>query len=193
MIIKRGDLLLADFNPVKGSEQGKTRPCVVIQNNVGNAYSNTTIVVPVTSKISEKFYPTDVFATAEDLNLKSDGTINCSQIATVSVKDRIIKKLGSLKPSTMKKVDDKDYGTVVHMYNFQKKEYCRQLVEVKIRQAITSGDLYVFVPWGETEFGTPISKKFSIKWHEDEEKYYFIDKSGDFILHSYCFTNINFI
>ena len=101
--------------------------------------------------------------------------------------------LGGILRATMKKVDDKDYGTVVHMYNFQKKEYCRQLVEVKIRQAITSGDLYVFVPWGETEFGTPISKKFSIKWHEDEEKYYFIDKSGDFILHSYCFTNINFI
>jgi hypothetical protein len=90
--------------------------------------------------------------------------------------------LGGILRATMKKIDDKDYGTVVHMYNFQKKEYCRQLVEVKIRQAITSGDLYVFVPWGETEFGTPISKKFSIKWHEDEEKYYFIDKKGDFYL-----------
>lgn len=106
MIIKRGDLLLGDFNPVKGSEQGKTRPCVVVQNDVGNKYSNTTIVVPVTRKIPERFYPTDVFATATELNLKIGGTINCSQIATVSVKDRIIKKLGSLKPSTMKKVDE---------------------------------------------------------------------------------------
>lgn len=87
--------------------------------------------------------------------------------------------LGGLLRANMKKIDDKDYGTVVNMYNFQKKEYCRQLVEVKIRQAITSNDLYVFVPWGETEFGTPISKKFAIKWHNDEGKYYFIDKSGE--------------
>lgn len=90
--------------------------------------------------------------------------------------------LGGIMRANMKKIDNKDYGTVVNMYNFQKKEYCRQLVEVKIRKSNNSGDLYVFVPWGETEFGTPISKKFAIKWHEDEEKYYFIDKSGAFFL-----------
>ncbi len=87
--------------------------------------------------------------------------------------------LGGILRANMKKIDNKDYGTVVNMYNFQKKEYCRQLVEVKIRQAIISGDLYVFVPWGETLFGPPITKKFVIKWHEDEEKYYFIDKEGE--------------
>lgn len=90
--------------------------------------------------------------------------------------------LSGLLRANMKKIDNKDYGTVVLIYDFLKKEYFRQLVEVKIRKSNSSGDLYVFVPWGETEFGTPITKKFAIKWHEDEEKYYFIDKNGDFYL-----------
>ena len=106
MTIKRGDILLVDFDPVKGSEQGKTRPCVVIQNDIGNLYSNTTIVVPITSKIPEKQYPTDVIATAKELGLQKEGSINCAQIATVSIEHRVIKKLSFLKPATMKKVDE---------------------------------------------------------------------------------------
>ncbi len=106
MIIKRGDILLANFEPIKGSEQGKTRPCIAVQNDIGNVFSSTTIVVPITSKIPEKQYPTDVFATAKELNLTKDGTINCSQIATVSIQHRVIKKIGSLRPETMRKVDE---------------------------------------------------------------------------------------
>ncbi|MEW6295287.1 MAG: type II toxin-antitoxin system PemK/MazF family toxin [Candidatus Diapherotrites archaeon] len=106
MIIKRGDILLVDFNPVKGSEQGKIRPAVVVQNDVGNIYAGTTIVVPITSSKPEKIYPTDVFASAEELGLKKEWSINCSQIATVSIKHRVIKKLGSLNPETRNKVNE---------------------------------------------------------------------------------------
>ena len=105
MDIKKGDILLVDFNPVKGSEQGKIRPAVVVQNDVGNKYSSTTIVVPITSKIPEKQYPTDVFV-AKQPGLTKPGTINCAQIATISVKHRAIKKLGNLKPETMKKINE---------------------------------------------------------------------------------------
>ena len=97
---------MANFEPVKGSEQGKVRPCVVIQNDIGNTFSNTTIVAPITSKVPEKDYPTDVFATAKELCLEKEGSINCSQIATVSIRHRVIKKLGSLKPETMRRVDE---------------------------------------------------------------------------------------
>ncbi|MFH1544967.1 MAG: type II toxin-antitoxin system PemK/MazF family toxin [archaeon] len=106
MNIKRGDTILVDFNPAMGSEQGKIRPAVVVQNNIGNQYSSTTIVVPITSRIREKAYPTDVFIKAEDTGLQRDGTINCSQIATVSIEHRVIKKIGAIKPSTMRKVDE---------------------------------------------------------------------------------------
>ena len=49
MKIKRGDLFYADLSPVVGSEQGGVRPVIVVQNNVGNKYSPTIIVAPVTS------------------------------------------------------------------------------------------------------------------------------------------------
>jgi len=106
MNIQRGDILLVDFNPVKGSELGKIRPAVVVQNNVGNKYSSTTIVVPLTSKVREKNYPTDVFVTAEETSLQKEGTINCAQITTIAIEHRVIKKLGTIKQTALRKLDD---------------------------------------------------------------------------------------
>ena len=50
MEIKRGDIVLAGLEPVKGSEQGGVRPVLVIQNDGGNKFSPTTIIAPITSK-----------------------------------------------------------------------------------------------------------------------------------------------
>ncbi|MFO8109724.1 MAG: type II toxin-antitoxin system PemK/MazF family toxin [Thermoplasmata archaeon] len=49
MEVKRGDIVLVYLDPTKGSEQGKTRPALVIQNDIGNKYSLTTIVAPLMS------------------------------------------------------------------------------------------------------------------------------------------------
>ncbi len=57
--MKKGEIYYANLDPVKGSEQGGTRPVVIIQNNVGNRYSPTTIVAPITSKILN--LPTHVY------------------------------------------------------------------------------------------------------------------------------------
>lgn len=88
MQILRGDKVLVSLDPVMGSEQGKTRPCVVVQNDIGNTYSPTSIIVPITSNIS-KLYPTDVLI---DNNFRVD----CAQIRTID-KSRIIKKLGKIR------------------------------------------------------------------------------------------------
>lgn len=45
--VRRGCIYWVDFEPVRGSEQGKTRPALVIQNNLGNLTSHTTIVQPL--------------------------------------------------------------------------------------------------------------------------------------------------
>ena len=57
--IQRGDIYYCDFYPVIGSEQNGCRPAIVIQNNVGNLHSPTTIVAPITSK-PKKRMPTHV-------------------------------------------------------------------------------------------------------------------------------------
>ncbi|MCL6613653.1 MAG: type II toxin-antitoxin system PemK/MazF family toxin, partial [Firmicutes bacterium] len=60
MSVLRGDVFFADLNPVVGSEQGGLRPVLVIQNDVGNLYSPTTIVAAITSRIKRAKLPTHV-------------------------------------------------------------------------------------------------------------------------------------
>lgn len=104
MDLKRGDILIVNFEPVKGSEQGRIRPAVVIQNDMLNKYSPLTIVAPVTSKVYEKEYPTNVFIRMEDSGLNVDSTILLNQIRTID-KRRIMKKISSLSLFLMSKVD----------------------------------------------------------------------------------------
>ena len=105
MNIKRGDVILTDLEPIKGSEQGKTRPCLVIQNDLGNMASPTTIVAAITSK-TEREYPFTVFVQKGEGNIPNDSLILCNHLRTISKEHRIIKKSGALEETTMKKVDD---------------------------------------------------------------------------------------
>ena len=105
MNLKRGDVVLANLEPAYGSEQGKIRPCIIIQNDIANKYSPTTIIIPTTTAISDKEYPTEVKIMPEDSNLKEISIALCNQIRTISIEDRIFKKLGELKPGTMKRID----------------------------------------------------------------------------------------
>jgi len=104
MKLLRGDIVLVNLEPVAGSEQGRTRPAVVIQNNISNIYSPTTIVAPITSRVYEKEYPTNVVLSNDDSKLDKDSTILLNQIRTID-KKRIAKKLGFLNEFLMKKID----------------------------------------------------------------------------------------
>ena len=104
LTISRGDIVLVDLQTGKGSEQGGMRPAVVIQNDVSNKYSSTTIVAPLTSKFYMKEYPTNVEVTAEESGLHVDSTILLNQIRTID-KSRIIKKISCLSSEVMSKVD----------------------------------------------------------------------------------------
>ncbi len=100
----RGEIVVADLEPVEGSEQGGIRPVLIIQNDTLNKHAPTTIIAPLTSKIYTKEYPTNVIIRREDSGLKSDSTILLNQIRTID-KKRIIKKIRSLDNFTMNKVD----------------------------------------------------------------------------------------
>ena len=102
--IRRGEIFLTNLEPVKGSEQGGIRPVLIIQNDIGNQYSTTIIVAPITSRIFEKEFPTNVFVSKKDSKLDKDSTILLNQIRTID-KRRIIKRIGVLDSFTMNKVD----------------------------------------------------------------------------------------
>ena len=104
MKIKRGEIFLAILEPVKGSEQGGIRPVLVIQNDTSNQYSPTTIIAPITSKIYEKDYHTNVFIKKEESKLDKDSTILLNQIRTID-KSRIKKYISNLNYLIMNKVD----------------------------------------------------------------------------------------
>lgn len=103
--LKRGDIVYIDLDPIRGSETGKKRPCVVIQNDVGNKYSPTTIIAVVTSqKGLAKEYPTDVWINKGEGGLHFASIVLCDQIRTID-RRRIIKKIGRLDASLMKEIN----------------------------------------------------------------------------------------
>ena len=104
MIVKRGDLFFANLNPVIGSEQGGLRPVVVIQNDIGNTYSPTTIVAAITSQIKRAKLPTHVEIKKDKSHLDRDSVILCEQLRTID-KKRLSEKIGQLDSATMSKIN----------------------------------------------------------------------------------------
>lgn len=95
--IKQFDVVLVDFGDnVIGSEQGGVRNAVVIQNDVGNRFSPTTIVIPFTTRIKNVLQPTHSFFKAnEEKGLAYDSMLLGECLRQIS-EDRIIKPLGKL-------------------------------------------------------------------------------------------------
>ncbi|MFW6140904.1 MAG: type II toxin-antitoxin system PemK/MazF family toxin [Acidobacteriota bacterium] len=103
--LKRGDVVIVDLEPIRGSETGKTRPCVVIQNDIGNKYSPVTIVAVITSqKEISKQYPTDVWISKKEGGLNKNSIVQCDQIRTIT-KERIKTNLGHFDLTIMKDVN----------------------------------------------------------------------------------------
>lgn len=102
--LRRGDIVIVNLQPRVGSEQGEIRPAIIVQNDISNRYSPTTIVVPITSKKQTKAYITNVPILAGESKLKKDSLILCNQIRTID-KFRIKRKISSLNKETMRKVE----------------------------------------------------------------------------------------
>ena len=105
IVVHRGDITLVNLDPVIGSEQGKTRPALIIQNNIGNEYSPTTIVASITSKIFSRQFPTNIEIDKTNSPLREKSTILLNQIRAID-KSRIIKIYGKLSSKKLKEVDE---------------------------------------------------------------------------------------
>lgn len=102
-IIKRGDIFYADLSPVIGSEQGGVRPVVVIQNDVGNKYSPTTIVAAITSQLNKAKLPTHVSVDSKGVPLPKNSVILLEQIRTID-KKRLREKIGKFNDDVMEEI-----------------------------------------------------------------------------------------
>lgn len=102
--VKRGDVFYADLNPVVGSEQGGVRPVLVVQNDIGNRHSPTTIVTAVTSRIKRAKLPTHVELPASQGFLAFDSVVLLEQLRTID-KARLLQHICTLDSDTMRRVD----------------------------------------------------------------------------------------
>jgi mRNA interferase MazF len=101
---RRGDICLVSFDPAVGAEIQKTRPALVIQNDISNQYSPITIVAAITSKFDVPPCPTDVVMEPGDSGLSQRSAVVLNQIRSVD-RQRLIKRIGKASPEVMRRVD----------------------------------------------------------------------------------------
>ncbi len=100
--MRRGDIYFVSLDPVVGSETGKTRPAIVVQNDLANRSSPTVTVVPVTSQVG-RVYPFQVRIPAGEGGLEHEGKAQCEQIRTVS-RQRLKRQLGQLTQKRLEEI-----------------------------------------------------------------------------------------
>ncbi|MFA9517312.1 type II toxin-antitoxin system PemK/MazF family toxin [Halopenitus sp. H-Gu1] len=90
--VRRGDVVIVRFDPVEGHEMKKTRPAVVVQNDIGNRNSSATIVAPVTGTYRE--YPFEVFIEANGSPIEKDSSIHLDGATMADVDEALKLSLG---------------------------------------------------------------------------------------------------
>ena len=103
--VKRGDIFYADLSPVVGSEQGGTRPVLIVQNDTGNRHSPTVIAAAITSQTGKARLPTHINIPGGSVGLSKDSVILLEQIRTID-KRRLREHMGHLDEKQMHQVDD---------------------------------------------------------------------------------------
>jgi mRNA interferase MazF len=101
---RRGDVFFVNFDPTIGAEIKKTRPALILQNDVANRWSPITIVAAITSRFEEPLYPTEVILRVPEGGLEVDGVVLLNQIRSID-KRRLIRRLGAVKAERMREVE----------------------------------------------------------------------------------------
>jgi mRNA interferase MazF len=101
---RRGEVDLVAFDPTLGAEIRKTRPALILQNDIANRASPITIVAALTTKFDQELYPTEVLVRAPEGGLDADSVVLLNQIRSVN-RRRLAQRLGRLTPQTMRFVD----------------------------------------------------------------------------------------
>ena len=101
---KRGEIWIMSFDPTVGAEIKKTRPSLIVQNDIGNERSPLTIVLPLTSNLKRQNLINLVIHSPEG-GLEIDSVVLTNQVRAID-KQRLVKRLGKLRPETMERVDE---------------------------------------------------------------------------------------
>ena len=104
MTVLRGDVWLAELNPVRGSEQAGTRPILVMQTDAINRFTTTILAVPFTTNLRRASLPSCVRVAAGEGGLSSESVALCHQLRVLD-KTRLTKKLGEVSSVILEKIE----------------------------------------------------------------------------------------
>jgi mRNA interferase MazF len=104
MKVERGDVFLADLNPIRGSEQAGIRPVLIFQHNRVNKASRTVITIPFTTNLNRAVLPTCAQVAQEEGGLTQESVALCHQLRVLD-KTRLTRKLGTVSDDTMTAVE----------------------------------------------------------------------------------------
>lgn len=101
---ERGEIYLVCLDPTVGSETNKTRPALIISNDINNKVADTVTVIPITSSVG-KSYPFEIFLPCEESGLSKSSKAKCNQVRTID-KKRLIKSIGNISPEKLKEIEE---------------------------------------------------------------------------------------
>ena len=103
-LLDRGTICWVKLDPIQGSEIGKTRPALIISNDINNELADTITVIPITTSTIKKIYPFEVGIPKGTGNLKEDSRARANQIRTID-KKRVISIIGHLPDDLIRQVE----------------------------------------------------------------------------------------
>jgi mRNA interferase MazF len=104
MIVKRGEIWLANLNPTQGSEQAGIRPVLIFQNDLISKYTTTALAIPFTTNLRRAALPSCIQIAKGEGGLTSDSVALCHQLRVLD-KTRLQKRLGKIKRETLDAVE----------------------------------------------------------------------------------------
>ena len=104
MNIRRGEVWLADLNPVQGSEQAGIRPILLFQNNAINSFTTTVLSIPFTTNLRRAALPSCVRVARGEGGLTADSVALCHQLRVLDL-SRLERRLGMLNLETIATIE----------------------------------------------------------------------------------------
>jgi mRNA interferase MazF len=101
---KRGEIYLVCLDPTIGSEINKTRPALIVSNDINNQFAETVTTIPITSSTG-KIYPFEAYLSARESGLPKRSKVKCNQIRTID-KKRLIKAFGNVSAEKMLEIEN---------------------------------------------------------------------------------------
>ena len=102
----RGEIWMANLDPIRGSEQAGTRPVLILQNDSINRFTTTLMTLPLTANLRRAALPSCVLIRQGEGGLSTDSVVLCHQARALD-KTRLIRLLGRISAETLADVESR--------------------------------------------------------------------------------------